>query len=101
MDNPQTYDLLFKTLAKYWYDRKEDDDLILEQFLNEMDTETLQTILKQLNDLIDGPMPMEAKINTIKEYAWKYFPTDEAMIDWLNGLREKIVECTNTQNQSM
>jgi hypothetical protein len=80
-------ELLFQFLAGYWYDRAEEDEVIVAQYVADVSPEELVELVRVVRKFIDSPCPSAEKSAFIRSLVWRSLPeNDEAPIDWLRTI---------------
>ena len=95
---PQDISDLFQFLAGYWYDRNDEDEVIVAEFVGEVNQKLIIQHIDLIKSFIDSDMPAKSKEDFIRKAAWRWFPEDveNSPVIWL----KKILALLEKANQA-
>lgn len=87
---------LYQLLAGYWYDRGEDDRLVVQEFLQDATPEQVRRSVQLLRSFLEWPETPERKAQFVRRAVWRFFPDDvTAPIEWVRNIL-LMLEATRT-----
>ncbi len=83
-------ELIWQFLASNWYDREEDDDIILDDVVNSNSHEYCLNLLRELKRYSKSNIKVDEKTAFISKAVWRYFNNDKAALIWFRDIINKF-----------
>ena len=75
-------------LGGNWYDRSEDDETIIKEYIKTENTEIIERTNTLITKFLRSDLPLKEKVHIIKDSAWRKFPDKDAdVVKWLEKIQ--------------
>ncbi len=74
-------------LGGTWYDRPEDDETIIQEYLQTEKPEFIEKTIALITQFLSSDLPLKEKASVVKDSAWRKFSDDDVgVIKWLEKI---------------
>jgi hypothetical protein len=88
--SPDEITVIESFLGGFWYDRPDEDAVIVEDVFDQFDVDSVADRVALLQRLLASSLSLEQKAGVVRRSAWRYFEDDAAAVVWVAEITESL-----------